>query len=84
MIGVVIGLSGDDAGGLHLTGALGGVLDHGQIGRLSVDAVECDGCGGGVGVRLGGRERGFLGGDLVEDLLLVKLGEGLAPYAPDR
>ncbi len=67
-----------DAVLLHLEGAVVGVLEHGEVGGFGGYLVERDGGGGGVGVGFGGGELGFLRGDLVEDLLLVELGEDLA------
>ena len=68
----------DHAGGGHLLGAVVGVLVHGEIGRLGVDLVVLDSGGGGVGVRLGGGQERFLGCHLIQDLLLIELGEKLA------
>jgi hypothetical protein len=77
LLGVIEGLLGDDAFLRHLEGAVVGVFVHGQVGSFGVDLVVLDGGGGGAGVGLGGGEHGLLGGDLVEDLLLVELGEDL-------
>ncbi|MCU1319470.1 MAG: hypothetical protein JWP98_988, partial [Edaphobacter sp.] len=59
-------------------GAVVGALVHGEVGRAGHDLVVLDGGGRGMGVRFSGFELGFLGGDLVEDFLLVELGENLA------
>ncbi len=53
-------------------------LVHGQVGGFGVDLVVLDGGGGGAGVGLSGGELGLLRGDLIENLLLVELGEDLA------
>ena len=80
LLRVVEGLLGDDALFGHLEVALVGVLVHGKVGGFGVDLVVLDGGGGGAGVGLGGGELGFLGGYLIEDLLLVELGEDLALF----
>ena len=77
LLRVFEGLAGDDAGVGHVLGAVVGALVHGQVGGLGGDLVVFDGGGGGAGVGLGGVELGFLRGDLVEDFLLVELGEDL-------
>jgi hypothetical protein len=78
LLRVIKGLGGDEALFGHRQIALVGVLVHGQVGGFGVDPVVLDGGGGCVGVGLGGRELGFLRGDLIEDLLLVELAEDLA------
>jgi hypothetical protein len=77
LLGVVEGLLRDDSLLRHLEVALVGVLVHGKIGSLGVDLVILDGGRGGVRVGLGCSELGFLGGNLIENLLLVELGENL-------
>ena len=71
LLGVVEGLLADDTVFLHGESTLVGVLEHGQVGGFGGDPVVLDGCGGGACRGLGGGELGLLGGDLVEDLLLV-------------
>jgi len=77
LLGIVEGLLGDDTFFGHFEIAVVGVLVHGQVGGFGVDSVVLDGGHGGAGVGLGGGEHGLLGGDLIEDLLLVELGENL-------
>ena len=80
LLGVVERLLGDDAFFGHLQIAFVGVLVHGQVGGLGVDPVVFDGGCGGASVGFGGGELGLLGGDLIEDLLLIELGEDLALF----
>ena len=78
--GIVECLLGDDAFFGHLEIALVGVLVHGKVGGFGVDLVVLDGGGGGAGVGLGCGELGLLRGHLIENLLLVELGEDLALF----
>lgn len=78
MLGVVERLLGDDAFFRHLEGAVVGVLVHGQVGSFCAHFVVVDGCRSSAGVGFGGGKLGFLGGDLIEDFLLIELGEHLA------
>ena len=80
LLGVIERLLGDDALLGHLQITLVGVFIHGQVRGFGVDFVVLDGGGGGAGVGLGGGELGLLCGDLIENLLLVELGEDLALF----
>ncbi len=78
LLRVVERLLGDNALFGHLEVALVGVFVHGKVGGFGVDLVVLDGGGSGTGVRFGSGESGLLCSHLVEDLLLVELGEDLA------
>ena len=54
------------------------MLEHREVGRFGRDLVVLHGGGCGVGVGFRGCEGGLLGGDFVENFLLVKLREHFA------
>ncbi len=78
LVGVVHGLLGEDAVLLHLEGTVVGAREHGEVGGLGGYLVEGNRGSGGVGTGDGGGELCLLGGDLVEDLFFVELGEDFA------
>ena len=77
LLGVIKRLLGDDSLLGHLEVPLVGVLIHGKVGGFCVDLVVFDGSCGGAGIGLGCCELRLLSSYLIEDLLLVELGENL-------